>query len=192
MSAIVKLIPVDKKLHAALLYKWRKNPEIHRFMYSTGPETLEDHLSWFDRIANDVSHIRFIVEQGGKPVGTTAFVSIDTCHQRSDFEMYIGEPQARILGAGAIAEMQMLNYGFYELNLHKISCEVFSENDLAIRLHARMGFSQEGVLRDHALSPTGWVNVTRLSILESEWKTARQKLFQSVKSLIPPSSSFET
>lgn len=192
MGAIVKLIPINRKLHADLLYEWRRNPEINRFMYSTGPETFEDHLRWFDKIDNDVSHIRFMVEQGGKLVGTTAFVSIDTYHRRCDFEMYIGESQARILGAGAVAEFQMLDYGFYELNLHKISCEVFSTNDVAIRLHIRMGFSQEGILRDHALSNTGWLNVTRLSILESEWKIARQKLFQSVKSLIPRSSSFES
>lgn len=176
MSQKVKLVPIRIDDHAQFLYDWRKNVEISRFMYSEGPQSFEEHLRWLESIEQDDSHVRFAVEQGNMPVGTAALVNLNKKHLRADFDMYIGETSARIRGAGAAAEYLTLEYGFQNMKLHKISCEVYNINAAAIRLHERMGFAVEGVLRQHALHEDQWVDVTRLAITHDKWQECREKL----------------
>lgn len=186
MSFPVQLVPISIEKHAQLLFDWRTNPEIHRFMYSPGPKSLEEHIDWLSRIAADKSHERFVVQHGTKPVGTAALVAIDLLHDRADFDMYIGDPHARMRGVGAAAEILALDHAFGKMSLHKVSCEVFSTNESAIRMHLRMGFTREGTLRDHARTADGWVDVIRLSILAPEWANSRPKLIQALGNLIQP------
>ncbi|MDA7664094.1 UDP-4-amino-4,6-dideoxy-N-acetyl-beta-L-altrosamine N-acetyltransferase [bacterium] len=176
MSQKIEIVPITIERHAQVLFDWRRNVEISRHMYSEGPQSFDEHLRWLKSIAQDVTHKRFAVEQGGKPVGTTALVNVNEKHSRADFDMYIGEASARIRGAGAVAEFLTLEYGFHRMKLHKISCEVFAGNSVAIRLHERMGFSLEGVFREHALFEGEWVDVTRLSLLSEDWQKCREKL----------------
>lgn len=184
MTASVQLTPIEIDKHAQLLFDWRTNPDIYRFMYSPGPQTMKDHLAWLKKIDGDQSHHRQMVEYGGRAVGTAALVDIDLRHSRALFDMYIGDPRARIRGVGAAAEILYLDFAFDKLNLNKVSCEVFCGNQPAIQMHLRMGFSREGILRQHAHTDEGWMDVARLSILRAEWAESRMPLFAALNGLI--------
>ncbi len=64
----------------------------------------------------------------------------------------------------------MFDYGFREMNLHKIWAEVFDNNDSqAIQLYHKLGFKDDGVLRDSYFCNGKYGNSTMMSVLENEW-----------------------
>ncbi len=68
------------------------------------------------------------------------------------------------------ASHAVINFGFTELNLHRISAETNSENLPAIALAKKLGMRVEGELRENRWFRGRWWSTTILSILKSEWR----------------------
>lgn len=47
------------------------------------------------------------------------------------------------------AVTRVIEYGFHELQLNRIGAVVFIENEASNRLLRKLGFQQEGILRDY-------------------------------------------
>lgn len=74
-------------------------------------------------------------------------------------------------GVGTEAMRLAIDYVFESLPIHRLSLEVFSFNPRAIAVYRKLGFVQEGVLRD-ALHWDGEFHDTILmSILRPDWET---------------------
>jgi RimJ/RimL family protein N-acetyltransferase len=67
-----------------------------------------------------------------------------------------------------------LEYVFIERGLNKLWCEVLSENDAVLKLHAAFGFSREAVFRQHIRKAGRFVDVVGLGLLRQEWLGLRQ------------------
>jgi RimJ/RimL family protein N-acetyltransferase len=63
----------------------------------------------------------------------------------------------------------MVNYGFKELNLHRIELDVFAFNTRAIRVYENIGFKREGLLRDTLFYDGEFHDTVLMSILEDDW-----------------------
>jgi UDP-4-amino-4,6-dideoxy-N-acetyl-beta-L-altrosamine N-acetyltransferase len=135
---MIKLIPFKVDIHSDLLFQWRQQPDVARFMYSQKSITLKSHLNWADKIMNDSSHVQWVIEYRSHPVGAASLSGIDRENLRANFGMYIAEPGARLMGAGAAAEFLALDEAFLKLKLHKVSGEVFATNEAPIRMHLWM------------------------------------------------------
>ena len=74
-------------------------------------------------------------------------------------------------GYGSEAIRRVLDYAFAKagLNLHKVWLLVFEENERSRKTYERVGFIQEGVLREEYLHNKRYHNMVRMSILASEW-----------------------
>lgn len=68
------------------------------------------------------------------------------------------------------ASRAVINFGFTELNLHRIYAETNSENLLAIALAKKLGMRVEGELRENRWFRGRWWSSIILSILEPEWR----------------------
>lgn len=180
----VALVEVVPEQHAELLFHWRQQPDVARFMYSQAPLVWANHLRWLENLRHDGSRRDWVIELAGRPVGSVNLTDIDGHHGRAMFGMYVADAGARIVGVGAAAEFLVLDEGFGGLGLQKISCEVFSVNEAPRRMHARMGFKPEGIFRRHALCDGLWTDVHRLSILREEWLIARTQLATTLQKLL--------
>jgi UDP-4-amino-4,6-dideoxy-N-acetyl-beta-L-altrosamine N-acetyltransferase len=181
---MIRLIPVDPEQHAELLFKWRQQPDVAQFMYSQRSISWADHLNWLSRLAGDPSRRYWIIEHLGKPIGSANLNNIDAENLRATFGMYVAEAGARMLGTGAAAEFLALEEAFGPLGLEKVSCEVFAVNEAPIRMHLRMGFKQEGIMRRHARFGGAWVDVHLFSILREEWQEKQPVLRKSLRKLL--------
>jgi RimJ/RimL family protein N-acetyltransferase len=63
----------------------------------------------------------------------------------------------------------VLRYAFERLRLHKVNLDVIDYNERAIRVYERCGFVREGVRRDELWKRGRFVNLVRMSLLESEF-----------------------
>lgn len=157
-----------------LMLAWRNAPSVRANMYTRHEISLTEHLAWWARIRDRADQRYFMYEFKGEPVGIVAFNSIDTVNQNSSWAFY-ASPEAP-KGTGSRMEFLALNYAFAELTLHKLCCEVLAFNAPVVKLHEKFGFKVEGVLREQHHHNEHYVDIYRLGILASEWKTGRDAM----------------
>lgn len=75
-------------------------------------------------------------------------------------------------GYGTDAARTLIGYAFEHLDLHRVTAAVGPANSSSLRLLERLGFVQEGRLRDHVFTHGAWRDSVLLSVLEHEWSPA--------------------
>ena len=73
-------------------------------------------------------------------------------------------------------EFLAVDHAFFEMNLHKIYCEVLEFNKSVIRLHQNFGFKIEGRFREQYLNKNQYVDILRMGLLKSEWLECKNNL----------------
>lgn len=63
----------------------------------------------------------------------------------------------------------ILDFGFLEMNLHRIYLRVFSFNSRAIKLYEKLGFQQEGKSRESIFRNGKWHDIIHMSIMQNEY-----------------------
>ncbi len=81
----------------------------------------------------------------------------------------IGDPVDQRQGLGYEAMRLGLRYAFQELNLYRVCLTVFSYNEPAIRLYEKLGFSREGVFREHLHRDGKRYDMILFGLLQQEW-----------------------
>ena len=74
-------------------------------------------------------------------------------------------------GRGYALEMTRLivDFGFRELHLHRISAAVGPDNHRSLGVVRRLGMTNEGRLRDHVFTNGAWRDSLLYSVLSDEW-----------------------
>ena len=72
-------------------------------------------------------------------------------------------------GYATDAARTLVNYGFEQLDLHRISTAIGPDNAPSIALVQRLGFQYEGRIRDHVYTNGAWRDSLLYSLLAPEW-----------------------
>lgn len=157
----------------AMVLSWRNHPSVRSMMFDSLIIEMDEHRGWFDRTSQDATRRLLIVEADENPVG---FVQLDGVEPGgvSDWGFY-ARPEAPA-GTGRLLGRIALDYAFNELDLHKICGRVLAVNQPSVGLHKRLGFRQEGELREHHRMDGIWRSVLCFGLLRQEWKKARRAL----------------
>ena len=78
-------------------------------------------------------------------------------------------PSFRGKGIGYKMVKRVVEIGFDEIKLHRISLGVFDFNKGAIACYKKVGFKQDGILRDCMKVGNEFWSAVQMSILEDEW-----------------------
>ncbi len=113
------------------------------------PSTVDDEARF---IGGQTSYTRgeyqFAVETlDGEFLGRCGFIHIDWKNRLGEIAILIGKKDARGRGYGTDAVKTLCDFGFRELNLHKIKVSVFDFNLAALRCYEKSGFVREGVCK---------------------------------------------
>lgn len=155
-----------------LVLTWRNAPDVRRFMYTQHEISLAEHISWFDRASQDPKHHLFIFEQEGRPQG---FINL---HETAvgaiaDWGFYAAPDAAK--GIGRQLGLNALNHAFIQLGLHKVCGQALAYNERSIQFHLRLGFLQEGVLREQHYDGEQYHDIVCFGLLANEWQTAIER-----------------
>ena len=72
-------------------------------------------------------------------------------------------------GYATEAARAMLQFGFEQLQLHRITAVCIAENEGSVRVLTKLGMQQEGRLRENEFFKGRWWDNLLFAILESEW-----------------------
>lgn len=170
MHELIKIIPMTME-HAELIVKWRNNPLILESLFSSEKITLESHTKWFERYIIGTDRKEFIIYHVGsdKAVGTIGLSNIDIVNSKAEYGIIIGEDEFRGRGIAKAASMLILEHGFNILGLNKIYLKVLINNKDAIGLYKKLGFTQEGLLRQDIYKNGTFKDVVIMSLLKSDF-----------------------
>jgi [ribosomal protein S5]-alanine N-acetyltransferase len=104
---------------------------------------------------------------------TGGFIGTVCLRLEPDRQASMGCGMARAYqGHGLIHEAAyaLMDFGFRELDIHRIYAETISHNRAAIRLCKTLGMRQEGHFREHRFFKDQWWDTVVLAVLKSEWQ----------------------
>lgn len=151
---------------------WRNHPDIRRFMLSQHEITHCEHRCWFDRASRDVTRALLVIEENNQKLGCVIFSGVQK-NATAEWSFYSapGNPSGTGKKICAIA----INCAFRELGVHKIAGQVLEFNHASIRVHQRLGFTQEGNLREHSLINGTYYDLLCFGILASDWPSVNNQ-----------------
>jgi len=155
-----------------LILLWRNRPEIRQFMLTQHEISAEEHLSWFEKSSRDQSKKLLIIEEQGNLLGFVQFSGV-AVGGVAYWGFYLA-PDAKP-GSGTKLGVLSLRYAFEELKLHKICGQALASNEKSIQFHLKLGFTQEGILRQHCHMADSYLDLVEFGLLDSEWLDKERK-----------------
>lgn len=102
-------------------------------------------------------------------IGNCGLHDIAAVDRHAELGIVIGERTQHNKGYASEAVALLLQYGFDKLNLHRIKLTVLDINSAAQRDYGKLGFVEEGRLRQNRYRAGGYVDELIMGILRDEW-----------------------
>lgn len=150
-----------------LVLSWRNHPQIRRYMLTQHEISFEEHKNWFAKASQDASRRLLIVEDDHMPIGYVQFSNV-TEGGVADWGFYANPKAPK--GIGRKLGTTALDHAFRQLHLHKVCGQALAFNNGSIAFHERLGFTQEGVLRDQCRIDGTYHALICFGLLQHEWQ----------------------
>ncbi len=177
----VALRPVEKS-DLPDFTKWFSRYELHRTLTPGAIRLVNTDAeeAWFRSILDSKDTWLYAIDAlddpqapGGRLIGSTSIFRVDGKNREATFGIAIADPTMQGKGYGDEVIDLMLEWGFLELNLHRIQLTVVAFNERAIRLYERKGFKHEGARRDAIWREGRYWDEHVMSVLRPEWTPPR-------------------
>jgi len=159
---------------ANLSCKWKNDPKVRHYARNNWPQTLEEVKKRFehlpDRQMRDSIKFTIYHKQAKRPIGRIGFSRINWVSRNANIFAMIGEPEYWGKGIAGEASKLLINYGFTELNLHKIYSGVFTPNTRSLRAAEKLGFEKEGVLKEEMYVDGQYHDIHKFALFKRDWK----------------------
>ncbi|WP_456274563.1 GNAT family N-acetyltransferase [Bacillus sp. AK031] len=179
--------PVDKSLIGKSIFfrelkesDWRGIHEyasketVSRFQ-PWGPNTEEETIAFVQQALEDSNNnprTRFmfavICKEEGNLIGAGELNIRDFCNQAGEIG-YILNPNSWGKGIGTEVAKLLIQYGFVNLDLHRIYATCAPDNIASYKVLEKAGMEREGIMRQHLKLKEGWRDSMLHAILRSEW-----------------------
>jgi len=130
------------------ILRLRNDPRIRdRFIYRKNI-TREIHNKWLQEQIQTKNAIQYIIidNYSERIIGSTYLKNINWIDNNAEYGIVLGADLDEDCEYEKEIGDIILQYAFYELNLHKVYVKVFPKDGKIISLYESMGFVQEGIL----------------------------------------------
>jgi RimJ/RimL family protein N-acetyltransferase len=177
---IVRLEPLAPR-HAAGLWEAARDPVIWRwfpFCISSLEET-ERMIAFAGAAAEHGSALSFaqILRATGEIAGSTSYLAVEPAHLRLEIGATWLHPRHQRTGANTEAKLLLLRHAFEQLGCRRVEFKTDSENRQSRAALARIGATEEGILRSHMVRLDGGRrDSVYFSVTDQEWPRVRSRL----------------
>ncbi|MFD0701802.1 GNAT family N-acetyltransferase [Myroides pelagicus] len=160
---------------SVVTYQWRqdevyKQGVVSQVRYSN----LESERQW---IINSIENhnkgkevrLAVIEKDSGRLIGLVYLTNINYINRTGIMGYMIGESNARGKGYAKEAVLQLLHYVFQQLGINRVSANVLATNQRSLSAMKKIGFIQEGILREAIFRNGHFIDLISFSILKSDF-----------------------
>jgi RimJ/RimL family protein N-acetyltransferase len=177
---LVRLMVVDAEQYAREFSRWSRDTEYWRYLSAAAsyPHSIKAVQEWIEkeRGKDPLVSYEFSIHRlaDDKLIGEISIEAIAWNHGEAFVGISIGERDEWGKGYGTDAMSVALRFAFNELNLQRVSLNVFSYNLRAIRSYEKAGFVHEGRQRGNLLKEGSRFDLIYMGILKDEWLATNQ------------------
>ena len=154
------------------LLDWRNNPKFRKFFREYRELNYYQQFQWFKNKVNAdncTSMFSIIDLDRNNLVGVCGLCYINWINRSADLSIYIGKDDLYIDSKYALDSANaLINYGFKELNLHRIWTEIYSFDLQKIKFLEAIGFSLEGRHRQTYYYDGEWLDSLFYGLLSTD------------------------
>jgi diamine N-acetyltransferase len=170
----VRLRPIERD-DLPRFVEWFTDPEVRRHLLVYLPFSLAQEERWFEDLQGRLERQEMLVlaieTTEGVHIGNLGLHAIDWKNRNAELGILIGEKAYWNQGYGTDAIRTLLGLAFREMNLHRIFLRVDADNARGIRCYEKVGFQQDGTLRDAVFKEGRYLDQYVMSILRAEFET---------------------
>jgi UDP-4-amino-4,6-dideoxy-N-acetyl-beta-L-altrosamine N-acetyltransferase len=168
----VNLTKVDRE-NIEQLREWRNSPLLRKYFREHREINKENQSCWYEtKVLGDPNQYNFEirVNENSELIGHCGLYYINWISRTAEFGIYIGDTNYRNGGYGSDTLRTLIGYGFNDLNLNRIWCEVY-DNNKSIEVYKHIGFKYEGTLRQNYYNEGKYWDAHLLGMLKSDYES---------------------
>lgn len=178
--SLVRLLPLDAS-HVDHIMGWVNDPEIigNLAAFAGTPLTRDDELRFIERMRASAEDRVFSIfgDVDGDESRYLGQCGLHQIFRRSGvgrLSIIVADRSEMGRGVGSAAIASLLDVAFAPRTaggegLHKVWLMAFRKNERARRTYQRVGFVDEGTLREEYFHEGAWHDMVRMSVLAREW-----------------------
>jgi RimJ/RimL family protein N-acetyltransferase len=143
------------------------DPRVRETLGSVLPYSERQQTAWFESL--DPDSFAFLVRADGDPVGYVELEDYFPAWSNAEVVGFI-DPERWGNGYASAAVELLASYAFDTLGLHRLYAHAQASNPGSRAVLERVGFGEEGRLRDHAYGGGERVDVLVYGLLAAEWR----------------------
>ena len=147
------------------------HPDPRESLYNALATSIDQQRNKIQKLKSDPHSIAFSIcsIDPDEPVGLTYFTRIDWVGRMATFYIAIAEKENWSKGYGSEATQMMVDYAFGTLNLNRIQLHVSVENERAVKVYEKIGFKNEGRLRQAMYFDGKYHDFYLMAVLREDW-----------------------
>ena len=173
---LVRLAAQEIQPMAEAYSKWSCDSEYWRLLDSglVRPFSVKNTKEWIEKNQEKERPDQFSFAirnlEDDRLIGDIGLDGIQWTHKDAFVGIGLGEREFWGKGYGTDAMRILLHYAFRELNLHRVSLDVFEYNPRAMRSYEKAGFKYEGKMRGMLHREGKRWDMVFMGILREEWE----------------------
>lgn len=155
---------------------WINSYTYRRFSRNEFPKTAAKQEAWYDNLAKSQDEVAFTVwtKEDCRLIGDCAIYNINFPDRKAEIGYGLGNPNDYRKGYGSEIVSLLCQYGFKELNLHRIYATIIEGNVGSQKILEKNGFFLEGRLREDSYVEGKYLNNLQYGILKKEWMAKKK------------------
>jgi len=179
-GAHITLEPLERG-HEDALREAARDGELWRLWFTSvpAPELVAQYIDAALGLRESKGAMPFIVRENasGAIIGCTRYLNVDAEHRRVEIGYTWYAKRFQRSAVNTEAKILLLGYAFESLKCIAVEFRTSWFNHASRSAIARLGAKQDGVLRNHQISPDGLYRDTVVfSVLDSEWPAVKRHL----------------
>jgi RimJ/RimL family protein N-acetyltransferase len=154
--------------------EWYADEEIwHLTSWASSPLSRRESERLFREREASASDRSFAIHVKGEnePIGIVSLVNVSRANGSADLSIMLGPPESRRKGYGTEAIRLILDYAFEDLGLQRVGLSVFEFNHAAISVYRKLGFREEGRMRQAIKRHGEFYDAILMAVLKTEWES---------------------
>ncbi|PSG98833.1 MAG: GNAT family N-acetyltransferase [Nanohaloarchaea archaeon SW_7_43_1] len=146
------------------------HPDVRVHMGNRRPQNLENEQEFFEEQICDEDKVHLLITKNNERKGIISLIPKGSnAEKMAEIGIWL-HPEHHGNGYGTESARLITEYGFKQLNYHKIYARAHTDNQASISLWKKLGFEKEGVFKDHTFTQGEYKDIVYYGILEGDWE----------------------